>query len=86
MLGISKKLEVALDMFILLSEAENEGYCSTHVHCAETKILGYRDPRCKHKNFSITLEWIRWNKMKLLEMRWKMLSKWSKMIGKHLKW
>ena len=39
MLGISKKSEVALDMFSLLSELENESYCYTHVHCAQTKNI-----------------------------------------------
>ena len=39
MVGISKKSEVALGMFILLNEPENEGYSYTHVHCAETKNI-----------------------------------------------
>ena len=39
MLGILKKLEVALGMFNLLSEPENEGYYYTHVHCAQTKNI-----------------------------------------------
>ena len=39
MLEISENLEVALNMFILLSGPENEGYCSTHVHCAEIKNI-----------------------------------------------
>ena len=44
MLGISKKLEVALDMFSLLSEPENEGYCYTHVHCEQTKNILANEP------------------------------------------
>ena len=44
MLGISKKSEVALDMFSLLSEPENEGYCYTHVHCALTNNILANEP------------------------------------------
>ena len=44
MLGISKKSEVALNMFILLSEPENEGYSYTHVHCAGSKNILANEP------------------------------------------
>ena len=44
MLGISKKSGVALDMFVLLSEPENEGYCYTHVRCAQTKNILANEP------------------------------------------
>ena len=44
MVGISKKSEVALDMFILPSEPENEGYSYTHVHCVQTKNILANEP------------------------------------------
>ena len=44
MLGISKKSEVAPNMFILLSEAENGGYSYTHVHCVQTKNILANEP------------------------------------------
>ena len=44
MLEISKWSEMALDMFSLLSEPENEGYSYTHVHCAQTKYILANEP------------------------------------------
>ena len=39
MWGILKILEVAQDMFNLLSKSENEGICYAHVRCARTKNI-----------------------------------------------
>ena len=44
MWGISKKSEVAQDMFNLLSKSENEGTCYTHVHCAQIKNILANEP------------------------------------------
>ena len=44
MWGILKILEVAQDMFNLLSKSENEGTCYTHVHCAQIKNILANEP------------------------------------------
>ena len=42
--GVSKKLKVALGMFISLSKSENGGTCFTLMHCAQTKNILADEP------------------------------------------